>query len=537
MKLIKNIALIGLILLSSNLFSQTYTLPDSGFKACLIEKYGSLLDANHDLIISEAEAHTGFLSCIGAGIKNIDGFQYFTNVKDVNFSRNSISTITEWPTNDSITRLVLDDNVITSVASFENLTKLKTLTIRRNSLTSVPDLSSNKSLVQLYLQGNLLTSLPNTDSLTGLWVLNISDNQLTSLPSLDHLTLLTELSVSGNQLTNMPSLKNLINLTSLRISNNKLVELPLVPNTNKITELRMESNNFSEMPDFSLFPKASRVYLNDNYFTFSDLEKLESIVGFDTIFVVSSQRNSLTDKKYSVKENEGLELYTDMDEGVFGVQYSWFYNGVEVPGGASSTQKAFTDSVSFSGTYYCQLSKPEFPNLKLKTAHFIVTILPCFDQSSFDITVTNRNCEVNEGSIVVVNETALPEGFTYELISITSGQTQTSIDGVFSHLGEVIYQLNGFVGTCRKTIKSDIEIGEEDCLNVHISADGDSVNDTYYFNEEGKVIIRDKFGNVVSELLIPASWNGNGKSGKVAPGLYYADINQGEKLVKITVVY
>lgn len=533
---LKNIALIWAVLLNGNLFAQTFVLPDSGFKACLAEKYSSLLDANKELIVANAQAHTGFLSCIGAEIKSIDGFQYFKNVKNVNFSRNSITTINEWPVNDSLTRLVLDDNQLTSLTSLEKLPNLKTITLKRNQLTALPDLSSNTKITQLYVQGNALTSLPHVSTLTELWAFDVSDNQLTSLPPLSASSKLVELKASNNKLTEIPSLVNLNQLARVDFSQNQLTIFPQFATVNKITILDFEWNKFTELPDFTVFPNLVTAFFNDNYLTFNDLQSLTSFVNYETTFKLNSQHDLSVGGTYSVEELKTLYLKTGVDLGVSGVAYRWYFNGDLVQQSTSDSLLVFTDSVSLSGTYYCELIQPAFSNLVLKTTNFNVTVLPCFINNDFSIEVEPRNCEQNEGKIQVASNQLLPPGFRYQLTSSRTAEAVESKSGYFNGLMENKYVLKGVVGACEKYIDK-VKVGEEDCLNVHISADGDGVNDTYYFNEVGEVTIQDKFGNTVAELQIPTTWDGGGKSGKVASGLYYADINQGEKLVKITVVY
>ncbi|OQX13284.1 MAG: hypothetical protein BWK80_42985 [Desulfobacteraceae bacterium IS3] len=88
-----------------------------------------------------------------------------------------------------------------SIPSISNLTNLKTLDVSQNSLTSIPALPSN--LTSLDVSQNNLTSLPSALPST-LTSLDASENQLTSLPTLP--SNLTSLKVSKNQLTELKNL-------------------------------------------------------------------------------------------------------------------------------------------------------------------------------------------------------------------------------------------------------------------------------------------------------------------------------------------
>jgi hypothetical protein len=131
----------------------------------------------------------------------------------------------------------------------------------------------------------------------------------------------------------------------------------------------------------------------------------------------------------------------------------------------------------------------------------------------------------------------MPGGFVYELTSEDKRERFASGEGYFPHLGENQYILTGKVGNCQKQIGDKITLPEEDCKDVYITADGDGIDDFYYFTTQGKVSISDKFGNVVTELNTPTRWEATGRGQKVAPGLYFANINDGEKMIRITVVY
>lgn len=525
------------VLTSQNLLAQTFVIPDTNFRACLLKKLPGILDTNQNLVISKADTLTGYLSCSGYGIRNIDGVQYFNSIIDINLSRNSITQIAQLPVNNTVTRLLLDDNLLTGLPDLSSIPALKTLSVRRNKLTSLPDLSVNTKITQLYVEYNQLTSLPNLYMLTQLWSLNIQSNNIAQLPILDSLKKLSELVAADNRLTQVQSLTNLDSLTLFDVSGNQLTQLPQVAVNNKIQTVHMENNAFSVLPDFSVFPGLNRAYLDDNYFTFSDLQALEYITGYDTLFPLTSQKPIQVGKNYNVQEQSAFHISAATDDSVSGVVYTWYFQGKEIQQSSVDQVKVFTDSTALSGYYYCTLTDQVFPNLTLRTDSFDITITACFSTQDLIIETSPKTCKNGGGTIKLSSTSPIPNGFVYKLTSADSSETFTSAEGYFPNLGETEYFLSGMVNTCKKQIGNKIVLQQEACDNVYITADGDGIDDFYYFDSTGQVVISDKFGNVVSQLTTPAKWGGMGRTRKVAPGLYFANVNDGEKLIKITVVY
>ncbi len=538
MKVKKNIVfLLCILALVSSASAQTVVIPDARFKACLLSKVPSLMDANQDLIVNEAKTFAGTISCMGFNITDVEGIQYFENITELNLSRNQLSYIGALPVNSVLTRMVLDDNQLSALPALSGLSGLKTLSARRNRITSLPDLSDNKKITQLYVESNQLAVLPELSELKELWAINVSNNKLAHLPALDSLKKMGELVAANNALTEIPSLRNQTVLKFLNIAGNKLTRLPEVADNNGIETIRMERNDFRLLPDFTPFPVLQQAFTNDNHFTYKELIKLTEYEDYLSVFPLSSQKMIQSGRSYEVSEADDLYLKTGIDADVARVTYTWYFEGNEIRKSADDYVRAFTDSPERSGYYYCELTHPDFPDLVLKTDSFFVSVIPCFMAEGFLIEVTPKTCRNSGGRISISTANTLPSGFEYELVSVNTGEERRLANGYFSGLGDSEYMLYGVAGNCRKNIGNRIRIDEEECDNVFITADGDGIDDEYYFNYQGHAVISDKFGNVISELQLPGGWDGTGTHRKVAPGLYFVNINDGEKLIKVTVVY
>ena len=434
---------------------------------------------------------------------------------------------------------IFGDNQLVSLPSMANLTQLVSLDLKRNQLTDLPELKANKQLEYLVAHTNQLISLPSLDSLHKLQLLNVAVNQLQSLPSLDSLNQLKEIVAWANQLEELPSLLFCDSLQELDVSKNKLTNLPELPENNNLKIIRVAENDVDTLPDFSAFTHLEKAILNGNRLSFQNLIPLASIDNYEIIFPLKYQQVVNVGDVREVLEKEEVCFDLNTDKNVTDVTYRWFFEGNEKATTADHLFCPPTDSISNTGYYYSEITHPLFSQLTLTTDSFQVIVEPCLEPNKLSTTITGITCEMN--GKIAVNTFDQPQPVKqFKLWNAANNEEIVSSTGEFSEVSFSEYDLYIIGGTkeqCVKKYPRKIEVPIEDCLNVHISPDGDGVSDFYYFNETGEVVISDKFGNVVTKLQVPAQWKGDGQTNRVAPGLYYANLNEGEKLIKITVVY
>ena len=110
----------------------------------------------------------------------------------------------------NLTQLDLTGGQISDLRPLSALTNLKVLNLSRNSITSLTELeglTSLTNLTELDLHDNQISDLQPISNLTNLTVLGIRDNQITSLAGLENLTNLTYIYASGNPLTDTSALE------------------------------------------------------------------------------------------------------------------------------------------------------------------------------------------------------------------------------------------------------------------------------------------------------------------------------------------
>ncbi len=209
------------------------------------------------------------------------------------------------------------------------LSELRVLNIYDNELTGEipPEFGNLTHLNQLSLSSNNLTGTipPELGNLSEMVYFELYGNELTgSIPSeLGNLTNLMNLIVSENQLIGSlpPSLGNLSNLQRLFVQNNELSG-PVPIELTTITTLRrihIRNNNLEDLPDFSGLEFIDQFHVENNKFTFGDLEPnihilntyspQDSIATIDTVY-------------YTVEDTVQLEAQTG---GLYS-HYQWTQN-------------------------------------------------------------------------------------------------------------------------------------------------------------------------------------------------------------------
>ena len=203
------------LLFISGVQAQIVNIPDANFKAKLLASSSTVsiaynfqgkrfkIDANNDREIQLTEAlNVGELYINDSNISSLEGLSSFTNLTNLNFSKNNITLF-------DITPLV-------------KLTYLNCSETQLNSLDVKPLIN----LTTLDCSQNSLKSI-DVKSLVNLTSLNCSKNQLTSL-DINNLVNLGILVCSFNQLTSL-DISSLINLRAIYCDNNQLTSLDTTP--------------------------------------------------------------------------------------------------------------------------------------------------------------------------------------------------------------------------------------------------------------------------------------------------------------------
>ncbi len=248
----------------------------------------------------------------------------------------------------NLTEIVLHDNLLSGTIPNEigNLTNLTFLSLANNQLSGPipPNIGNLTNLIELILVGNQLSgTIPiEIGSLTNLRTLDLSFNQFSgTIPSeIGNLTNLREMVLASNRLSgNVPiEFRNLVNLEQLHIDNNQLIDLP----------------------DLSSISALNILQIQNNRFTFEDIEPNIGISGF-----IYSPQDSVG-KPQIIVALPGSQVVMSATVGGFNNIYEWFKDGKSIfgePTGDTLTIASVTPADA--GVYTCDITNGVATDLTL----------------------------------------------------------------------------------------------------------------------------------------------------------------------------
>ncbi|NWF90019.1 MAG: T9SS type A sorting domain-containing protein [Ignavibacteriaceae bacterium] len=290
-----------------------------------------------------------------------------------------------------------------------NLTELRTLLLNVNKLSGViPPQVGNLTKVEIlsFAINNLEGPLPaEIQNLTQLFHLSVGYNQLTgTIPNwIGNLTNLTDLTLSGNlfsgaipkeigNLTNLSTLYisqnelsdtipaeigNLVNLTQLFLDNNQL--LGAVPsgfaNLIKLQALNLSYNHLTDLPDLSGDTSLIDLQVQNNKFTFEDIEPNLFVVNFN----YSPQE--LLGEERDTTINHGSNFEFSVSVGGSANQYQWIKDGDDIPGAQSNSYIITSADSTDAGSYICRITNTLANNLTLYTNRIQLNVSTSVDAS------------------------------------------------------------------------------------------------------------------------------------------------------------
>ncbi|WP_028981102.1 gliding motility-associated C-terminal domain-containing protein [Sporocytophaga myxococcoides] len=519
--------------------AQTYYIKDDGFRQCLTDLEPTLVNSQKELDINAAANFTHDIICINYKMSNVDGIQYFINTK----------------------RLSLTHNQLSSLEEISGLTKLEEITINENTITQLPNLSNFNNLKSIDASNNALSNAPNLPVPSSLMYLNLSQNNLPSFPDLSNQLNLTYLNLAGNiNIKVVPKLPVLIKLEELHLYYCGLNEAPVISNLSNLKILNLGFNYLKTLPDFSANQQLKSIFANDNmlesfasmnslpnlekvgllnnYLSYEDFIPLLNIPTFRDIYKIAPQKTFPNPLFSNYLEYDTINLKTGIANQIAGVNYSWYYNNNRIWTGNADTLSFPNSSISQSGDYYFTLNHPDFPDLPITSAVKNVTISECLIPSHISKEVTGATC-VKPGSIKVSPGLQPKNNLSYILESKSTKIQVTSKDGNFNNLNNPEYRLYAKAGDrCIKLIDDKIILPIEACKEAFFSPNNDGISDIYFFTQQGKAKVFNKWGQVIQELSVPVEWDGRLKDNSIIQtGYYTIEINNGEEKFHLSVVY
>ena len=280
-------------------------VPDAGLRGAIETALGK--EAGDPIASAEIGTLTQLIA-ESAGISNLAGLQFATNLTVLNLQENSISDLVPLVNLASLTELNLEDNSISDLSPLANLTNLTVLNLEDNSISDLSPLANLTSLRQLYLYYNSISDLSHLANLTSLRQLYLYNNSISDLSPLANLTSLTWLFVGGNSISDLSVLANLTKLGSLSLQDNSISDLSPLANLTNLRFLSLRSNSISDLSHLGNLTSLTWLILEDN--SISDVSPLANLANltslnlkYNSISDVSPLTNLTSLRSLSLRDN------------------------------------------------------------------------------------------------------------------------------------------------------------------------------------------------------------------------------------------
>lgn len=144
---------------------------DIGLQSCV----QVAVDAALPTVLTDSGQITA-LNCAGLGISSLEGLQAFTNLSELDASRNMINDLAPLAGLAALTRVRLDDNAIVDISPITSLVNLRSIDLSDNAIATFPVMTGLTSLTALIMPGNQVGDLTPLASLQNLSALDLSGN-------------------------------------------------------------------------------------------------------------------------------------------------------------------------------------------------------------------------------------------------------------------------------------------------------------------------------------------------------------------------
>jgi hypothetical protein len=227
-------------------------IPDPGLQAA-IRLYSN--KPTGDILDTDLAGLMG-LSAQNAGITNLAGLEYCTNLQIVSFASlsilgpgnpNQISDISPLAGLTKLTVLQLDGNLITDISAVAGLTKLTALGLSSNQISDISPLAGLTNLTTLSLDSNDISDISALAGLTNLTTLGLSSIGISDISALAGLTNLTMLSLGTNQISDISAVAGLTNLTMLSLAFNQISDISALAGLTNLMGLYLNANQISDI--------------------------------------------------------------------------------------------------------------------------------------------------------------------------------------------------------------------------------------------------------------------------------------------------
>jgi hypothetical protein len=196
------------------------------------------------------QSHISGLQAINseqAGIKDLTGIGYCTNLRQVNLPRNLISDLAPLAELELLRIVNLIGNEVSSLLPLAGADNLEHVLISHNPVASVVPLGTCSKLTILRANDTQIRDFSAISNLPDLEVVNVAENELSDLEFAEPMVKLTELRAETNQISDLSPLARLSNLKVLIVYENHVADLTPLRNLTSIEFLDLSDNDIVDL--------------------------------------------------------------------------------------------------------------------------------------------------------------------------------------------------------------------------------------------------------------------------------------------------
>ena len=225
--------------------SPVVAIPDANLRAAIAAALGKVIGA--PITVDDMETLTWLKVDFDAGISDLTGLEYATNLENLWLENNSITDISPLSGLTNLTVLSLWNNsIMGNISSLSGLTNLTQLQLGSNAIEDISSLSNLANLTELWLWNNQIEDISPLSGLTNLTRLGLDQNDIGDISALAGLTNLERLILAYNNIEDISALSGLTNLAGLDLFLNKVADISPLRGLTNLAELDIQWNPLND---------------------------------------------------------------------------------------------------------------------------------------------------------------------------------------------------------------------------------------------------------------------------------------------------
>ena len=250
-------------------------IPDPNLRAAVAEELGKSPNAP---ITVEDIKRLRRLQVIDAGIRDLTGLEYATNLETLILAHNQISDISSVKNLKNLTHLKLKDNQVSDISPITELINLEILEIERNEISDISPLAGLINLHHLDISDNPFSDISPVAGLINLEVINFTNKNVGDISFLAGFKKLKSFTTWDNPISDISVLAELPQLERVSICHSAgLPDISPLAGLTNLKELYFVCNKTSDISPLAGLTKLTRLSLRCNE-NISDISPLAGLV-------------------------------------------------------------------------------------------------------------------------------------------------------------------------------------------------------------------------------------------------------------------